>query len=114
MIFGISRELIGVEYFVSSKHRDRIEALLQEVAGDFFLEAALRALLPTGAIRVHSSKKKDGSFNRHAIMHGVDVDYDNELNSLKAVSLLNFMSRMNDSRREHLLSKAECSRTVRR
>jgi hypothetical protein len=102
---GVSRDLIGVEYFVALKYRDRVEALVQEVAGDFFLEAALRALLPVGAMRMPSSKKKDGSFNRHAIIHGVDVDYDNELNSLKAVSLLNFMSRMNDSKRERQLSK---------
>jgi len=104
---GISRELIGAEYFMPSKSKGFVERLLQEVAGDLFLEAALRTLRPTGAMRVPTSEMKDGSFNRHGVIHGSDVDYDNELNSLKAISVLNFMSRMNAAKQERLLSKAQ-------
>lgn len=30
-------------------------------------------------------------FNRHEIIHGIDFDYGNELNSLKIISLINYI-----------------------
>jgi hypothetical protein len=102
---GVSRELIGAEYFTRSRSEKLVNALLREVAEDFFMSAALRTLLPVGAIRGPSDERKDGSFNRHSIMHGCDFDYANEMNSLKAISLLNFMNEMNESKRKRLAAK---------
>jgi hypothetical protein len=99
---GISRDLMGAEYFTFLKSKGLPEALIVQVAGDFFLESALRALIPKGTIREHTSKMAAGSFNRHAILHGIDTAYDSELNSLKAISLLNFMSTMNTLKKQCL------------
>lgn len=90
---GISRELLGTEYFSGyEKCKTKAEKLAHEVTDDLFLTSALRALIPLGASRKHTSRMKRNDFNRHAIMHGFDQNYDNELNSIKAISLLNFMS----------------------
>jgi hypothetical protein len=95
---GISRELLGEEYFRYRRVRGRAEATIDAVTDDWFLSSALRALIPEGQMRTHSSLREKGTFNRHAVMHGEALDYDCELNSLKAASLLTFMSKISSLR----------------
>ena len=97
---GISRELLGEEFFRKSKSIKLAQCLVREVAGHLFLESALRSLIEEGAVRKNSTSTKPGGINRHAVLHGVDSDYASELNSLRAMSLLNFMNALLESDRE--------------
>lgn len=92
---GISCELLGEEYFVFKKSKDRPHDLIAEVTDDLYLTGALRILIPKGTLRIRSEDAKPGDFNRHAILHGSDTSYGTQLNSFKSISLLNFMSEMN-------------------
>ena len=97
-IDGISKEFLGEEYFRYGRSKDIPAKLIQQLAGDDFLESALRALIPKGQMRANSKERnlrdRPAILNRHAVLHGEDLNYDSELNGLKTISLLNFMSEM--------------------
>lgn len=98
---GISREVLGAEYFSGyDKCKAETERLINELTDELFLTSALRALIPRGASRLHTKVMKKDSLNRHAVLHGFDTSYDTEPNSLKAVSLLNFMSSLSDLKKQ--------------
>ena len=67
------------EYLSKGKHFDLFDNVLQEET----------------AINVDTRKSKTNYFsdlNRHGVMHGLHFNYGNEKNSLKALSLLCFIS----------------------
>jgi hypothetical protein len=107
-IDGISKELLGAEYFRYAESKNSPAKLIQQITGDYFLESALRALIPKGPMRASAGDRERLNcppiLNRHAVLHGEDLSYGTELNSLKAISLLNFMSEM-----QHLKKMAEVS-----
>jgi hypothetical protein len=50
------------------------------------------ALLNKGAFQMHSSQQNRISFTRHSVLHGEVNDYGTKINSLKAISLLTYIS----------------------
>ncbi|HEY4299977.1 MAG TPA: hypothetical protein VGM73_03820 [Candidatus Didemnitutus sp.] len=98
---GLSRDLIGAEYFTFRKTEPLLPALWEAVKDDWLSLAVLRGLSRQGRLRSTSERMRPGEFNRHAILHGIDRQYGNEQNSLKAISLVNFMCQALD--RKHAL-----------
>ena len=93
---GVCKELRGGYFFLSDrKTRSRETAAYadESISNDFdkFIYAALKEQLPLMTQMKHLSEGSN-ILNRHEVMHGRSLDYDTELNSLKAMSLLNYVA----------------------
>lgn len=93
---GIARELRAVEIFTGKTSADSVTA--ESYANLFAADAIWAAYLaPLGARLPLSVSKKQrppsfSGLNRHAVLHGESWDYGTEVNSLKAVSFLNYVA----------------------
>lgn len=91
---GIAKEMTGGEFFRRRKRRPRTAPFVDsEIMNPIYspMFEILRVDLPIAA----SEKERDEAivgFNRHTILHGQDTRYGTEINSLKAISLLGYMS----------------------
>ncbi|XYI49322.1 hypothetical protein OOOCML_33085 (plasmid) [Cupriavidus necator H16] len=98
---GICFEKVNAYYFVSDKTPEgrkigRPETAIhaESLDHDFWTRIVLAPLGEFGELNV-SGKKRPPDFqglNRHTVMHGQSLDYGTEINSLKAISLLNYVS----------------------
>jgi len=92
---GICYEVINQYFFmrVRGEKKPSTAIYVDTLASDTFRHALLSPLslpLPISA----SKNERDESFNelnRHQVMHGESLDYGTEINSLKSVSLLNYV-----------------------
>ncbi len=94
---GVCNELRGGHFFLVDKYTRLPEAA--EYASSFkenplerIVHMALTAKLP---IQVQMSKRTTVGLdllNRHAVMHGESLDHDTKENSLRAISLLNYVA----------------------
>lgn len=57
-----------------------------------FFSAILQPLSDIGEINKKESDYKVGEFNRHKIIHGDEIDYDNEVNAYKMASLIFYLT----------------------
>lgn len=93
---GASRQLREGHFFLSKKKnpnvRDTAQYATDRDAGEFD-RIALLALIERLPILTQLDKlpPEFSEINRHSIMHGSSLDYDTERNSLKAISLLNYV-----------------------
>lgn len=99
---GICKDTIGVEFFMRiRKRREESSEPPQPLAARYATlprhtdwdAAWLSPLTSIGQVS-KSESERGGDFvglNRHQVMHGESVDYGTELNSLKAISLLNYV-----------------------
>ncbi len=90
---GICKEITKHGLFFKNNKLPETKAYVDSIdKSPFFLSylEPLRVLLPI----IFSDKYLDDNmkFNRHKILHGEDYSYDNELTSLKAFSLLSYIS----------------------
>ncbi len=91
---GICQELIGIQLFRKRGNVPAIAEYVETLAGDTFQAALLYPLCVTLPISA-SQHERSNSFiglNRHQVLHGESTQYGNEINSLKAISLLNYVS----------------------
>ena len=103
---GIFRERFGKQLFRQGSE-GAVRAFSSEVRGRFF-QAHLHPLTQPIPLWVDSRYLGDDfeGLNRHQVLHGMQVDYNTELNSLKAISLLDYLSWMLNTRAEGGLSTA--------
>ena len=95
---GICYEIINQHLFmrVRGEKKPSTAIYVDTVASDTFRHALLSPLsqpLPISA----SKNERDESFNelnRHQVMHGESLDYGTEINSLKSISLLNYVTQV--------------------
>ena len=73
-------------------------AYVRQIAGDEFLSAMLAPLAQKLPINTSEAERKKvqnwTALNRHMVLHGESLDYGTEINSLKAISLLNYVASM--------------------
>jgi hypothetical protein len=98
---GVFRDLHGAEFFRMGKCEPVVRGLIEEMRGISGLEETLLSLREIGTVRKFSEVCTPGSLNRHAVLHGIDMNYGTELNSLKAVSLLLFIDSINEDIEGH-------------
>jgi hypothetical protein len=93
---GICYEVINQHLFMRSEKKPRTAIYVDTIASDTFRHALLSPLsqpLPISA----SQNERGESFNelnRHQVMHGESLDYGTEINSLKSISLLNYVAQV--------------------
>ncbi len=90
---GISLEITNGKNYFMSTGRKGISKLIEEAVESSYKEAFLSPLLQKKPLPISAPSRKRGShLNRHAVLHGEDVDYATKPNSLKAVSFLNYIA----------------------
>lgn len=92
---GICFDLIGTQLFSKDKKVPRIAAKFEGIEKDSYLDILLECLRQVMPINASESERKfldNDILNRHAILHGEEINYANETNSLKTISLLHFVS----------------------
>ncbi|TYO63726.1 hypothetical protein FXV83_25740 [Bradyrhizobium hipponense] len=100
---GICRDEAGQYLFTGPRGRERdkrykgkpgIAVYADEVASDTFLSVVLSPLGEKLPINASESERADGwiALNRHMVLHGESVDYGTKINSLKAISLINYVA----------------------
>ena len=90
---GICIEITGEKLFQQYNKRMKTESWINSNVTNKFIKAYLEPFCTPSAI-VASKQEKDkyqGIMNRHLILHGIDTDYATKVNSLKAISLLNYV-----------------------
>jgi hypothetical protein len=93
---GICSEKIQKYLFIKKNNRPEIATYAEQIAADTVKSILLFPLSQT--LPISASKKDRNKFftelNRHQIMHGESLDYGTEKNSLKALSLLNYIAQV--------------------
>ena len=93
---GICYEIIGIQLYSRAKGKPKTIKFVDQFSADSFMNALLepfRTPLPISASKKDRIDAEE-AFNRHAILHGESCDYGSEINSLKAISLLNYISQV--------------------
>ena len=80
--------------FIKQNNKPQTAIYVEQIATDTYRAAILSPLahsLPIGA----SEKERGAGFNelnRHMVLHGETLDYGTKANSLKAISLINYVA----------------------
>lgn len=93
---GICYEIIGIQLYRRQKGKPITTKYADRFSADAFMNALLepfRTPLPISASK-RERNEVENFFNRHSILHGESCDYGSEINSLKAISLLNYISQV--------------------
>ncbi|WP_143185620.1 hypothetical protein [Winogradskyella jejuensis] len=82
------------QLYRTKKEKEALKKFLSKSENGNFINILLRMITDESAIDVGYSKKEsfDSKLNRHAVVHGLDLNFGSEINSLKAFSLLCFVS----------------------
>jgi len=93
---GISKDLSTVQFFLTDQKKEgyspKVAKWAKEVPKISFHIAMAAALLEKGAFQLHSSQPNKIGFTRHSVIHGETNDYGTKINSLKAISLIIYIS----------------------
>lgn len=96
---GICKETIGKYLFRKLNGKPRTAIYVDQIANDTVMAAFLSPLTKTLPINA-SEKERPINFNglnRHMVLHGESLDYGTKVNSLKAISLVNYVSCLTDT-----------------
>lgn len=89
---GICKEVFGRQFFKVNKNGLIARPIVERRHVDWIWDAMaepFRLCLP-----IAEGCNDPNAWNRHVILHGINVDYGSEINSLKAISLLSFLCGM--------------------
>jgi hypothetical protein len=90
---GICKDIIRQYLFMKSNGRPRTAIYVDQIAANSLMAALLSPLAETLPINA-SERERPTNFtglNRHMVLHGESLDYGNKTNSLKAISLINYV-----------------------
>ena len=81
---------------VRGEKKPRTAIYVDTVALDTFRHALLSPLSQPLPISASKNERNDAfnELNRHQVMHGESLDYGTEINSLKSISLLNYVTQV--------------------
>lgn len=90
---GISKDLSQFQFFLNNKQFSPQVSSWAEANPKIWIHVALcAALKQKGAFQKHFTEPNKIGFTRHSILHGESNDYGTEINSLKAISLVSYIS----------------------
>ncbi|MED7789604.1 hypothetical protein [Francisella sp. 19X1-34] len=74
--------------------KPRTAKYVEQIAADTYKAALLSPLAESTPIGASEHEREEGFnlLNRHTVLHGEFLDYGNKVNSLKAISLINYVS----------------------
>lgn len=90
---GICKETVHHYFFMKHQKKPQTAKYVEQITTDAYEAALLSPLARVSPIGA-SEKDRNGdvkSLNRHTVLHGESLNYDTKTNSLKAVSLLNYV-----------------------
>ena len=95
---GLCYEVINEHLFMRDKERKapRTIRYVDRFASNAFRQALLAPLahkLPISA-SIYERDENFNELNRHQVLHGESLDYGTEVNSLKSISLLNYVNQV--------------------
>jgi len=93
---GICCEVTKCNFFRSKNKKPRTAIYVEQIASDTYQSAILQPLAQQLPINL-SEDKRDKDFNelnRHMVLHGESLDYGTKVNSLKAISLINYVAQL--------------------
>lgn len=105
---GICFDIFGIQFFTRTNGKtlsEEIRAISNSKVKTPLMRAFLD-LLSNPSSMTSSTKNRDkfqndnkfyGPVNRHGILHGLDLEYDSEANSLRCISLLFFLANIQNS-----------------
>ncbi len=91
---GICFDVIKTDLFGKHNNKPKTANHVKQYVSSALDEALLQSLMQKLPISA-SKKERDDDFNelnRHAVLHGESFDYGTEVNSFKAISLINYVS----------------------
>lgn len=91
---GICKEAVGQYLFMKRDKKPLTATYVEQMAANSFRAALLSPLAQTLPINASEKERLEGSdaLNRHEVLHGTSLDYGTVTNSLKAVSLVNYVA----------------------
>lgn len=91
---GICKEVIDQYLFMKKDKKPRTAIYVEQIAADTYKAALLSPLAASTPIGASEHEREQGFnlLNRHMVLHGESLDYGSKVNSLKAISLVNYVS----------------------
>lgn len=92
-IDGLSEDIFEASFFQSRRAERAVAERIQQWKLDDLAQCFAHPLILKGLIRENTDllPMDRPVFNRHAVMHGLSVNYDNEANSLRCISYIGFL-----------------------
>ena len=91
---GICKEVVNQYLFIKQNKKPGTAIYVDQIAADTLRAALLSPLAKTLPINA-SERERPADFealNRHTVLHGESLDYGSKINSLKAISLVNYVA----------------------
>lgn len=91
---GICKETVDQYLFIRKDRKPRTAVYVAQLAADTYMAALLSPLAATLPIGATEKERPEGlaALNRHMVLHGESLDYGSKVNSLKTISLLNYVA----------------------
>jgi hypothetical protein len=91
---GICKETVDQYLFIKQDKKPLTAVYVSQIAADTYMAALLSPLAATLPIGASKNERPVGfaSLNRHMVLHGDSLDYGSKSNSLKAISLVNYVA----------------------
>lgn len=91
---GICFDLINKQLYSKKGKVPVVAEFAETITTDVFRSALLYPLTQSIPISASANERPEefNDLNRHQVIHGESIDYDTEINSFKAISLLNYVS----------------------
>lgn len=90
---GICVDLANGHFFMRSKKKLQTKTFVDSKV-DSWIHPLLVVLEEPTAVNLNSSERQNYGFtglNRHSVLHGAEIDYATEINSLRVISLLSYL-----------------------
>lgn len=91
---GICKETVGQYLFMREAKKPSTAVYVARIAADAYTAALLSPLAEVLPISASVNERPEGfsGLNRHIVLHGESLDYGCKVNSLKAISLVNYVA----------------------
>lgn len=95
---GISKELMNQYLFIKRNGKPQTANYVDQLGADELAKALLSPLVQISPISApyNNGDEDFGELNRHRILHGDSLNYATKTNSLKAISLLNYVANVSN------------------
>jgi len=105
---GICKEVLDQYLFmkIRGKRKPQTATYVEQIAANKIMTAFLSPLAQTLPVNASENERDEGfnELNRHMVLHGQSLDYGNKKNSLKAISLINYVSHVLDRNKRHFFT----------
>lgn len=99
---GICKEVVNQYLFIKTNKKPSTAIYVERIAADTYRAALLSPLAQTLPISASERERPAGfdALNRHTVLHGESLDYGSKVNSLKAISLINYVAHVLQAEKE--------------